>query len=60
MKRMPPCLDCGKPSVGLGRCVPCQQLIEAKTWDAKRYSQPEDIGLTLDMDETFAGPMGCA
>jgi hypothetical protein len=59
MKPMPPCLDCGKPSVGLGRCVPCQQLIEAKVWDAKRYP-PQEIGIELDAVDDFARPMGCA
>lgn len=52
-----PCLDCGEPSVGLGRCISCQQILEAKTWDAKRYPERE-IGVVLDMDETFARPMG--
>jgi hypothetical protein len=59
MKRMPPCLDCGKPSVGLGRCVECQQKVEARNADARRYP-PQELGVELEPADDFARPMRCA
>lgn len=51
------CLDCQKkPSVGLGRCIRCQQETEARTWDSKRYP-PREIGLELDAVEEVFRPL---
>lgn len=61
------CEDCGlRPAFTDRLCALCyheqQEVearveVEAKRWDAKRYPERE-IGVVLDMDETFARPMG--